>query len=163
MRADYRRSSWWITGLCGWCGGRGLQRPGRPARGLDAAGLWLEYRRSFPAEFHLSSTSGGQEMTAVHHAPKISYEESERYQDVYGVKIHYNEAGSGPALICFHGGGPGANAWDNTKHNIDMLSEHFHTILFDMPGYGYSDKEADCAPGESLDAFWARVVKEFMD
>ena len=29
-----------------------------------------------------------------------------------GVKIHYNEAGSGHALICFHGGGPGANAWD---------------------------------------------------
>lgn len=102
-------------------------------------------------------------MATTSHEPKISYEETDRYQDVNGVKIHYNEAGSGPALICFHGGGPGANAWDNTKHNIDMLAEHFHTILFDMPAYGHSDKDADCAPGESLDAFWARVVKEFMD
>lgn len=102
-------------------------------------------------------------MTATHHEPKHTYEATDRYQDVNGVKIHYNEAGSGPAMICFHGGGPGANAWDNTKHNLDMLAEHFHMILFDLPGYGYSDKEADCAPGESLDQFWARVVREFMD
>lgn len=93
---------------------------------------------------------------------KISKEASDRYADVKGIKIHYNEAGQGPALICFHGGGPGANAWDNSKHNLDALSEHFHVMLVDLPGYGYSDKEAKLG-GEPLDIFWARVVRDLMD
>ena len=55
----------------------------------------------------------------------ITKEATDRFTEVDGVSIHYNEAGEGPALLCFHGGGPGANAWDNTKHNIDAFAEHF--------------------------------------
>jgi pimeloyl-ACP methyl ester carboxylesterase len=94
---------------------------------------------------------------------KNTYEATDRYAEVDGVKIHYNEAGSGPAFFGFHGGGPGANAWDNTKHNLDDFAEHFQTILMDMPGYGYSDKNAEPAQGESLDRFWARMIKGLMD
>ena len=57
------------------------------------------------------------------------------------IKIHYNEAGSGPALICTHGGGPGANAWDNTKYAFDALAEHFRTILMDLPGLGHGEQQ----------------------
>jgi pimeloyl-ACP methyl ester carboxylesterase len=96
---------------------------------------------------------------AVH---KLTREATDRYADVNGVKIHYNEAGQGPALLCFHGGGPGANAWDNSKHNVDALSEHFRMLLVDLPGYGYSDKDAKLN-GEPLDCYWARVVRDLMD
>ena len=41
---------------------------------------------------------------------KNTYEATTRMTDVNGFPIHTNEAGSGPALFGFHGGGPGANA-----------------------------------------------------
>ena len=72
----------------------------------------------------------------------ITKESSDRFATVNGVELHYNEAGDGPALLCFHGGGPGANAWDNTRFNIDALAEHFHVYLIDLPGFGESDKTA---------------------
>ncbi len=72
--------------------------------------------------------------------PIPSKEATDRFQEINGVKLHYNELGSGPALICTHGGGPGANAWDNTKWIFAELAEHFHTILLDTPGYGESQK-----------------------
>lgn len=93
---------------------------------------------------------------------RYSREETDRYQEINGIQIHYNEAGEGPALFCFHGGGPGANAWDNTKHNLDALAEHFHCILMDMPGYGYSDKNAKLN-GTALDVFCAGLVRDLMD
>lgn len=95
--------------------------------------------------------------------PRNTYESTDRFTDVNGVTIHTNEAGSGPTLFGFHGGGPGANAWDNSKHNIDALSEHFQVILMDMPGYGHSTKEAVAKEGETLDRTYARLIKEFMD
>ncbi len=94
---------------------------------------------------------------------RVSFEESERFTDVNGFTVHTNEAGSGPVLFGFHGGGPGANAWDNTKHNIDELSKHFQVILFDLPGYGGSGKEDIGLEGESRDRTYARLVLSFMD
>ncbi len=93
---------------------------------------------------------------------KFSRQETDRFVELNGVKVHYNEMGHGPALLCFHGGGPGANAWDNTKHNIDVLSEHFRLLLVDLPGYGLSDKEAKLN-GQPLDVYWARIVRDLRD
>jgi len=95
--------------------------------------------------------------------PKHTYESTDRYTDVNGVQVHTNEAGSGTALFGFHGGGPGANAWDNTKYNIDGLAEHFQVILMDLPGYGHTSKERFARNGESLDRASARLIREFMD
>ena len=92
----------------------------------------------------------------------LTKEETDRFTEVNGVKIHYNEAGSGPALMCFHGGGPGASAWGNSKFCIDAWSQHFRVILMDMPGYGESDKEAKLN-GEALDVYWAKIVLGLMD
>lgn len=101
-------------------------------------------------------------MAVAHHGTKYSKEATDRYVDVNGIKIHYNEAGQGPALFCFHGGGPGANAWDNSKHNLDELAEHFRCILMDMPGYGGSDKDAKLN-GTPLDLFCANLILGVME
>ena len=93
---------------------------------------------------------------------RTSKEATDRFTEVNGVKVHYNEAGSGPALICFHGGGPGANAWDNTKGCIDELSQHFRTILMDLPAFGESDMDQKLGE-EPLDIYWAKVVLGLMD
>ncbi|MDA1215823.1 MAG: alpha/beta hydrolase, partial [Chloroflexi bacterium] len=41
--------------------------------------------------------------------------------------------------MMLHGGGPGASGWSNYVTNFGPFSEHYRTILMDMPGYGKSD------------------------
>lgn len=56
---------------------------------------------------------------------------------VYGVKIHYVEAGSGPVVILLHGlGGNGAN-W---AFNTGALAGKYRVIVPDQIGFGRSDK-----------------------
>lgn len=54
-------------------------------------------------------------------------------------KIHFNTAGSGPAVVMLHGSGPGATGWSNFNPNIGHLAEHFQVFAVDMPGWGKSD------------------------
>src|SRR5437763_1660765 len=92
----------------------------------------------------------------------LTKEQTDRTIDVNGLEIHYNEAGSGPALICTHGGGPGANAWDNTRWSFDALAENFHVILMDFPGFGGSQKLVK-REGVPMDQFCAKLQLDFMD
>lgn len=56
---------------------------------------------------------------------------------VYGAKIHYREAGSGPVVILLHGLGADNTSWAST---IGPLSAKFHVIAPDQIGFGHSDK-----------------------
>jgi pimeloyl-ACP methyl ester carboxylesterase len=56
---------------------------------------------------------------------------------VFGQKIHYLEAGTGPVLILLHGLGGDASNW---SYNIIPLSQKFHVIVPDQLGFGASDK-----------------------
>ncbi len=56
---------------------------------------------------------------------------------VFGQKIHYVEAGSGPTVILLHGLGGSSRAW---QPNIAPLSEKFHVFVPDQIGFGKSDK-----------------------
>ena len=69
----------------------------------------------------------------------LTEEGTSRYATVDGVKVHYNEAGSGPPVVMLHGGGPGASGWSNFGTNVGPLSERFRVILMDLPGFGKSD------------------------
>ena len=84
-----------------------------------------------------------------------TFDSTSRYADVAGGRLHYNEAGSGPALLTFHGGGPGANGWDNCKWNLDYLSKSFRVVLVDLPGYGYA-KVSQKLRGE-----WGKEITEW--
>jgi pimeloyl-ACP methyl ester carboxylesterase len=77
-----------------------------------------------------------------------------------GVKVHYQEAGSGHPVICIHGAGPGANSASNFRNNVEALSQKFRTILYDMPQFGKSEK---VALKEGRLGFNARVLNAFMD
>src|SRR5712692_7712316 len=89
-------------------------------------------------------------------------EETDKSVDINGISVHYNEAGSGPALICTHGGGPGANAWDNTKWALPWLAESFRTIMMDMPGFGDSQKLVS-REGVPMDLWCANLQRDFLD
>jgi pimeloyl-ACP methyl ester carboxylesterase len=56
---------------------------------------------------------------------------------VYGAKIHYLEAGSGPVVILLHGLGADYSSWAPT---IAPLAAKFRVIAPDQIGFGRSDK-----------------------
>ncbi len=57
--------------------------------------------------------------------------------EVFGQKIHYLEAGSGPTVILLHGLGADANNW---AMNTAVLAKSFHVFVPDQIGFGESDK-----------------------
>src|ERR1041385_9076340 len=56
---------------------------------------------------------------------------------IYGQKIHYLEAGSGPNLILLHGLGGSSEVWG---FNIGPLAEKDHVFVPDQIGFGKPDK-----------------------
>jgi len=59
-----------------------------------------------------------------------------------GVRIHYEVAGDGPALILTHGYSSTAEMWAG---QVGPLSKAFKVITWDMRGHGASDYPADPA------------------
>jgi pimeloyl-ACP methyl ester carboxylesterase len=59
-----------------------------------------------------------------------------------GVKLHYDVAGDGPALILTHGYSATGEMWAG---QVPVLSPHFKVITWDMRGHGRSDYPADPA------------------
>lgn len=58
-----------------------------------------------------------------------------------GLRMHYHDAGTGPAIVWLHGSGPGASGWSNFKKNFPFFAEHgFRNIVVDNLGFGYSSK-----------------------
>jgi|HubBroStandDraft_1064217.scaffolds.fasta_scaffold03420_6 2-hydroxy-6-oxonona-2,4-dienedioate hydrolase len=57
--------------------------------------------------------------------------------EIYGQKIYYQEAGSGPDVILLHGLGGDATNWAAT---VPALAVKFHVLVPDQVGFGRSDK-----------------------
>ena len=74
--------------------------------------------------------------------------------EIYGQKIYYQEAGSGPDVILLHGLGAARSAWAAT---VPALAAKSHVYVPDQVGFGQSDKPAiDYRVGtlvDFLDAF----------
>lgn len=73
-------------------------------------------------------------------APETALQDAavaEKYATVYGAKIHYLEAGSGPVVILLHGLGGSSSNWAPT---IGPLAQKYRVIVPDQIGFGKSDK-----------------------
>ena len=77
-----------------------------------------------------------------------------------GVRLHYNDVGAGPTVVCLHGGGPGASGWSNFGPNVPALSAKFRLLLLDMPQFGASEK---VVVKEGRLTYVARVLNDFFD
>jgi pimeloyl-ACP methyl ester carboxylesterase len=62
---------------------------------------------------------------------------AEKQIEVFGQKIYYREAGSGPTVILLHGLGADASQWTQT---IAALAPRYHVYALDQIGFGKSDK-----------------------
>ena len=91
-------------------------------------------------------------------APRAPALES-KFVTVEGVRLHYQELGSGDPVICIHGAGPGASAESNFKRNAEAFAEKFRVILYDMPQYGKSSKVVLTEPRLTYNA---RILNGFM-
>ena len=82
-----------------------------------------------------------------------------KFVTVEGVRLHYQDVGSGYPLICIHGAGPGASAESNFKLNAAAFAEKFRVILYDMPQYGKSSRVVLTEPRLQYNA---RILNGFM-
>ena len=90
----------------------------------------------------------------------LTAEQTSKFIEAGPHRLHYHEAGEGPALLMIHGGGPGAGGWSNYRRNIDALSQHFRVIIPDLPGFSRSDKPI--IEG-SLYKFFADSMRDVLD
>jgi pimeloyl-ACP methyl ester carboxylesterase len=73
--------------------------------------------------------------------------------EVNGLRVAYRRAGSGPALVCVHGGLGDSRDW---RRQLEGLGDEFTVLAWDAPGCGGSDdppesfrlpEYADCLAG----------------
>ena len=62
-----------------------------------------------------------------------------RFVEVDGVQLHYLERGEGQPLVLLHGNGTMIQDFD-VSGLIGLASRRYRVIVFDRPGYGYSDR-----------------------
>jgi pimeloyl-ACP methyl ester carboxylesterase len=67
------------------------------------------------------------------------------------------EAGEGPPLVLLHGIGSGAASW---AAQLEALSDRFHVVAWDAPGYGGSDALSAAEPAA---ADYAETLAAFLD
>ena len=72
-----------------------------------------------------------------------------------GVRLHYDEAGAGKAVVLIHGGGLSNVWWDR---NLPALSRRFHVIAPDTRGCGRSQR----TPWGHRTARYAADVREII-
>ena len=64
-----------------------------------------------------------------------------KFVEVDGVRLHYLEQGSGPAIVLLHGNGVMADDFA-ISGLLDRLAQTHRVIAFDRPGFGYSTRPA---------------------
>jgi len=82
-----------------------------------------------------------------------------RYATVEGCRIFYREAGArnAPAVLLLHGFPSSSHMFRNL---IPLLSEHYHVIAPDLPGFGFSDAPDRAGFAYTFDHL-AQVVDRF--
>src|SRR5215469_11106279 len=70
----------------------------------------------------------------------------QRFASVGGLRTHYLQAGSGPALFMLHGQLPGSSAEIEFGGNIDVFAAAGYTVYApDLAGFGLTDNPQDFA------------------
>jgi pimeloyl-ACP methyl ester carboxylesterase len=68
-----------------------------------------------------------------------AYPPEGNFIEVDGVRLHYIEKGEGEPLVLLHGNT--TMGMDFTLSGlVDMAAQHYRVIVFDRPGYGYSER-----------------------
>lgn len=90
----------------------------------------------------VSACSGcGNALLARYRNPQLlrthTYRLGEKYESINGVRVCYQEQGTGPDVVILPGLGTSVDFWQS---NIPALSRKYHVVAVDPPGFGKSDK-----------------------
>ena len=107
----------------------GADRRGRNGSALAVTAVALSAALGAAALYNKAKAK-----TAEHHYPPVG-----RFITVDGVGLHYLDRGQGSPVVLLHGNG--ALIQDMIVSGIvDRLAEHHRVIVFDRPGFGYSER-----------------------
>jgi pimeloyl-ACP methyl ester carboxylesterase len=68
----------------------------------------------------------------------VPHADASRFADVEGVgRVHYQERGSGRALVLIHGNNSSAYSWTDV---FDQLAREFRVVALDLKGFGFTSK-----------------------
>ena len=59
------------------------------------------------------------------------------FAEVFGVKLHYTDTGTGSVVLLLHGLADDVHVWDRVA---GPLSQHYRVVALDFPGFGQSGK-----------------------
>ena len=109
------------------------------------------YRSSMPASGTSSNWRAGALLAGIGLAASYLYVRAKTQQverehppqgkfvTVDGVRLHYLERGTGPALVLLHGNGVFSQDFAQCGL-MDEASSRYRVIAFDRPGFGYSER-----------------------
>ncbi|HEX8423957.1 MAG TPA: alpha/beta hydrolase, partial [Pyrinomonadaceae bacterium] len=67
----------------------------------------------------------------------VPHAAASRFVEVKGVQVHYQERGTGDALVLIHGNNSSAYSW---KDVFDELAKEFRVVALDLKGFGFTGK-----------------------
>jgi len=91
------------------------------------------------AAFAVFWYSRPEELSFEAHRARVPHAEASRFAEVGGVRLHYQEKGTGPVLVLIHGNNSSAYTW---KDVFDALAADYRVVALDMKGFGFSAKPA---------------------
>ncbi|HEV2880230.1 MAG TPA: alpha/beta hydrolase [Pyrinomonadaceae bacterium] len=88
----------------------------------------------------------------------VPHADASRFADVEGVgRVHYQERGSGRALVLIHGNNSSAYSWSDV---FDQLAKEFRVVALDLKGFGFTSKPAGDYRVETQAALVVRLLDE---
>jgi pimeloyl-ACP methyl ester carboxylesterase/putative sterol carrier protein len=135
-----------LTGQIDWFEGLSPGLGGLTLSG-NAVAAWRDVKvmaRTFTVMAHLD---GSPAAVAFAPPPKPSGAPTTgHYLTINGLRVHYEEAGSGPPILCFHAACQDTLMW---RHVLDGLSDRFRVIAVDAAAHGKT-LEPEGGPFQSL-------------
>src|SRR5688572_12880369 len=117
-------------------------------------------RRRARFSLHARPAASGVGRAAETVATQLTEGGTSRFAQAGAFRLHYHEAGSGPALLLLHGGVAGSCSWNNFKWSLPLLAGNFRVLAVDLPNYGRSDAVTLTEPPSQANA---RAVKDLME
>lgn len=79
---------------------------------------------------------------------------------VKGINTNYYDCGEGVPVLLLHGSAPGVSAWANWAKTMSLLSKTHRVIAYDIPGFGYTERNPNIDLGMKL---WVQHAIEFLN
>ena len=87
---------------------------------------------------------------------QVSHAEFSHFTDIDGVRVHYQECGTGAPLVLVHGFMASTSDW---KDVLPLVSNRFHVVALDLKGFGFTAKPS----GDYTLATQAGLVVRLLD